>query len=262
MVKTNTQKLVNFIVLPDEFNIYANPTILMANMKGGKRAESGQWFLEIQKMLYGIEESNIGLENFMNQTIMDKQLFIDGQEIKISDERRYWVLTYLIDNAILRIFAGIDKLAQMVRVYYEHIDNGGVLELIPSNKCKCNLKEIMNEKNCTFGSLMNYLRHYPRQKEVDNTLEVLDKNLSINNLRPHRSGFTHRKNKIDQSMGLNPDVKSEYEPDGGVKTVFSFGGELPSINWFRVEITNAHNTIVECLTKINPIIFPRDFDIK
>lgn len=261
MTKTSAKKSVNFLLLPQEFSIYANPIILLMNMKGGKRAEAGQWFLEIQKLLYGIEESAIGLENFMNQTFMDKKVSVDGQEIKISDEKKYWMFTYLIDNAILRIFAGMDKLAQMVRIYYEHKDNGGVLELIPPNKCKCGLKETMKEKNCTFGSLMNYLRQSPRKKEIDDALEALDRDSAINNLRPYRSGFVHRKNKLDQSMGLDPDVKSEYKSNEKVETVFSFGGGLPSINWFRVEIVNAHNSIVRCLMTVNPIIFPRDFKV-
>lgn len=255
------KKTVNFLLLPQEFNIYANPIILMMNMKGGKRAEAGQWFLEIQKLLYGIEESVTGLENFMNQTFMKKKVSVDGQEIKISDEKRYWMFTYLIDNAILRIFAGTDKLAQMVRVYYEHEDNGASLDLIPPTKCKCGLRETMGEKNCTFGNLMNYLRRFPRKKEIDDALGVLDRNSAINNLRPYRSGFVHKKNRLDQSMGLDPDVKPEYKSDGSVETVFSFGGGLPSINWFRVEIVNAHNAIVECLIRINPIIFPRDFEL-
>ena len=229
--------------------------------EGGKRAEAGQWFLEIQKLLYGIEESVIGLENFMNQSFMNKKVSVDGQEIKISDKKRYWMFTYFIDNAILRIFAGMDKLAQMVRVYYEHKENGGLLQLIPPTKCKCGLRETMVEKNCTFGSLMNYLRCFPRKKGVDDALGALDTNLAINNLRPYRSGFVHRKNRLDQSMGLDPDVKPEYKSDGSVETVFSFGGGLPGINWFRVELVNAHNAIVQCLMEVNPIIFPRDFEV-
>lgn len=261
MIKASAQKTVNFLLLPQEFSLYANPNILMVCMKGGKRAEAGQWFLEIQKLLYGIKESVFGLENFMNQTFMNKKVSVDGQEITISNEKRYWMFTYLIDNAMLRIFAGMDKLAQMVRVYYEHKDNGGLLEVTPPTKCKCGLRETMGEKNCTFGNLVNYLRFFPRKKEIDGALGALDRSPSINSLRPYRSGFVHRKNRLDQSMGLDPDVKPEYKSDGGVETVFSFGRGLPSINWFRVEIVNAHNAVVQCLMKVNPIIFPRDFEV-
>lgn len=262
MVNKNiSQKTVNFLVLPREFSLYANPMILMMNMKGGKRAEAGQWFLEIQKLLHGIEESVIGLENFMNQTAMNKKVSVDGHEITLSEEKKYWMFTYLIDNAVLRIFAGMDKLAQMVRVYYEHKDKGGLLEVIPPTKCKCGLRETMGEKNCTFGNLMNYLHRFPRKEEIDGVLGTLDRNTAINNLRPYRSGFVHRKNRLDQSMGLDPDVKPEYKSDGSVETLFSFGGGLPTINWFRIEIVNAHNAIIECLMKINPIIFPRDFTL-
>lgn len=113
-----------------------------------------------------------------------------------------------------------------------------------------------------FWKLDELFASVPKKKDIDDELEVLDKNSAINNLRPYRSGFVHRKNKLDQSVGLDPDVKSEYKSDGKVETVFSFGGGLPSINWFRVEIVNAHNAIIQCLMKVNPIIFPIDFEVR
>jgi len=42
-----SQEKVTLLLLSQETLIYANPIILFINMKGGKRAEAGQWFLEI-----------------------------------------------------------------------------------------------------------------------------------------------------------------------------------------------------------------------
>lgn len=262
--KTSEQQTINFLLLSDELCLRANPVILMVNMKGGKRAEAGQWFLEIQKLLYGIRESVIALENFMNQIKFNKKVMVNGQEVSISDEKRYWVLTYLIDNANLRIFACLDKLAQMVRVYYEHPEHGG--ELTAQICWRCGHKECKNIKmddaNCNFKGLVDYLHKNPRDSMIDDHLFELGKNQSIKNLWPYRTGFVHRKSKLDSIAGLDPDVQTKYKDDSTVETVFSFGKLLPSINWFRVEVTNAHNAVVECIEKIGKIIFPKDFEIK
>ena len=192
---------------------------------------------------------------------MEKKVSVDGHEIHMSDKEIYWMFTYLIDNAILRVFACMEKLAQMVRVFYEYKDNGGPLEVVPHWKCTCGTKEIMDEKNCSFGNVMNYLRKYSRKKIIDEALEELAKNSAINNLGPYRNGFVHRRNRIDKSMGLDPEVKSKYKENNTVETTFSFDGGLPGVNWFRIEIANAQNAIVECINKIDKIIFPRDFKI-
>lgn len=263
MKKRSAQKKVNFMLLPSELCLRANPNILLMNMKGGKRAEAGQWFLEVQKLLYGIRESVIGLENFMNQTTFNKEVTVDGQEITMSDEKRYWMFAYLIDNAILRIFACLDKLAQMVRVFYEHPEHGGVLRASVCWSCRhreCQNKT-MDERNCNFGSLLNYLRYNPRDKKIDDTLIRLSKDKDIQKLRLYRSGFVHRKNRLDSSAGLDPDVNAVYKENGTVETTFSYGG-VPAVNWFRIEIVKAHNAIVECIAEIGDILFPKNSEIK
>jgi len=259
--KKSKQQTINIKLLSNEFWVYANPVILLSNAKGGKRAEAGQWTLEIQKMLHGIVESVIGLENIMNYTATDKKLHIGDQEIIISEERKYWLMIYLTDNAILRIYACLDKIAQMCRCYFEYKDNIVNLEII--RKCGC--KEVMKEDNCNFGSLVTYLNS-GNNKEIRNTkvisaLNKLNSDKSISNLRTYRNTFTHRKHVIDQTVGLDPKVLSEYKSDGTVETQFIFGEQLPSLNWFRIEIVNANNVIVEFLNEVQETIFPRDFNL-
>lgn len=240
--------------------MYSNPMILMMHFKSGKRAEAAQWSLEIQKMLRGIYESFRMLEGVMNQTVQNKNVVIDGEPIDMSSEQLYWMMIYLVDNAILRIYACLDKIAQMVRCFLEHADNGGPLEVI--SRCGC--RELMTENNCSFGSLMNYLRGQDgRSLEIVQALKELDSNKSIQGLRTYRNSFTHRQHSIDNTMGLDPKVKATYnQGDGSVSTRYSFGGALPNINWFRVEIAAANNAIAECVEKIGRTIFPRDFEIK
>ena len=257
----SNQMTVNIELLPDDFWLYSNPIILMMNFKGGKRAEAGQWTLEIQKMLRGIIESVIGLENIMNSATINKKLYFGNQEIIISEEKKYWLMIYLIDNAILRIYSCLDKIAQMCRCYYEHENNNGGLEVI--RKCGC--KEAMNEGNCNFGSLVTYLNTGDNKKrrtpKILDALNKLNTNENISGLRTYRNTFTHRKNAIDQTVGIDPKVLSEYKSDGTIETQFSFGDQLPSLNWFRIEIVNANNAIVEFLNEVQGTIFPRDFNL-
>ena len=260
--KTSNQKSVNIKLLPFDFWMYSNPIILMINFKGGKRAEAAQWTLEIQKMLRGTVESVIGLENIMNQSDSNKKLYLEKQEIVISDEKKYWLMIYLVDNAIIRIYACLDKIAQMCRCYFEHKENGGILDIV--RKCGCS--EDMDEKNCSFGSLINTLNRSEnkskRNLKIVMALNKLNSNKSISALRAYRNTFSHKKHTIDQTTGIDPKVRSEYKTDGIVETQFSFGEQLPSLNWFRIEIINANNAIVECLATILDIIFPRDFNIR
>lgn len=254
--KSSGQKKIEIKSLSREFCIYSNPTILLSKFRGGARAEAAQWSLEVQKMLRGIVESVIALENFMNQTAQNKKLYLENQEIIISDEKRRWTMIYLIDNALLRIYACLDKIAQMCRCYFEYSENGGALEVI--RKCGC--KEIMTEKNCNFGALLNYLaRDNRRNQTIVEALKKLNSDKSIQALRGYRNAFTHKKNFLDQTGGLAPTVKATYKDDGTVSTVFNFGEYLPSINWFRVAIVNANNTLIECIEQVGSIIFPRDF---
>lgn len=257
--KTNDQRNVEINVLTYEFAMYSNPMILMMNAKDGKRSEAAQWSLEIQKMLRGIIESVTLLEGFMNQADQKKAIVIDGEEIEMQGEQLCWMMIYLIDNAILRVYACLDKIAQMVRCYLEHKDNGGVLEVL--SRCGC--REPMTEINCSFGSLMNYLRgQNGRSLELIQALNVLESDKSIQGLRTYRNSFTHRRHKIDRTMGLDPRVNATYNDDGSVSTMYSFGGALPSINWFRVEIVGANNAIAECVERLGRTMFPRDFEIK
>ncbi|MBN2398466.1 MAG: hypothetical protein JXI32_08800 [Deltaproteobacteria bacterium] len=259
-MKASDQQSVEFRILTAEFSLYSNPIILMMHFKGGKRVEAAQWSLEIQKMLRGIYESFNMLEGVMNQAKQKKNIVIGGEQIDMSSEQLYWMMIYLVDNAILRIYACLDKIAQMVRCFLEHDDNGGPLEVI--SRCGC--RELMTENNCSFGSLMNYLRGQDgRSLEVVQALKELDSHKSIQELRTYRNSFTHRQHSIDATMGLDPKVKVTYnQQNGSVSTMYSFGGALPTVNWFRVEIVAANNAIAECVDKIGRIIFPRDFEIK
>lgn len=251
-------------VQPADFWLYSNPTILLMNMKGGKRAEAGQWTLEIQKLLNGIEKSVVALENLMNQTENNQKLYLDNEEIKISDQQKQWMALYTIDNAILRIYACLDKVAQMCRCYFEHENNGGKITII--RKCGCS--EEMDENNCNFGALITSLNSKgeksseQRTKSVVSALNTLNNNQSIRGLREYRNTFTHRKHKSDQSAGLDPSVRVEDQGDGTTKTSFSFGTQIPSVNWFRVEIIEANNAIVDFLSEVGDELFPKDFKIQ
>ena len=255
--KSSGQKKVEIKLLSQEFCIYSNPTILLSKFKGGKRAEAAQWSLEVQKMHRGIVESVRALGNFMNQTAQNKKLYLENQEITIPDEKRRWTMIYLIDNSILRNYAWLDKIAQLCRCYFEYSENGGELEVIQ----KCGCKEIMTEKNCNFGALLNYLARDNKKNKtiIVEALKKLNSDKSIQTLREYRNAFTHKKNFLDQTVGLDPTVKATYKDDGTVSTVFNFGEYLPSINWFRVAIVNANNALVECTEQVGSIIFPRDF---
>lgn len=208
-------------------------------------------------MLRGIRESIVGLENIMNQS--GKKYYIEDQEIIIPDEERYWFAIYLTDNAILRIYACLDKIAQMCRCYFEHEENGGSLKI--KRKCKC--EEIMGENNCNFGNLLSYLNSNKkgRSSQIISLLNELNNNKSICSLREYRNTFTHRKHKLDQTVGIDPKVESNVLENSKIETNFIFGESLPSINWFRVEIVDANNAIVDFISKVQDIIFPRDFDI-
>jgi|GEM_PF-2786272 len=255
----STQKSVPMKLLSTDFWLYANPIMLLMNMKGGKRAEAGQWTLEIQKMLNGIEKSITALENLMNQTEMKQKMYVGDSEIKITDEDKYWMYIYIVDNANLRIYACLDKIAQMYRCYFEHDNNGGALKI--TRKCKCSEK--MDERNCNFGALVTSLNSNKtkRNTKIIAELNRLNSNKSICELRKYRNTFTHSKHNLDRTTGLDPKVSSENQSDGTMKTTFSFGVQITSINWFRIEIINANNAIVDCLTETQDTMFPKDFKI-
>jgi len=251
------QKTINYILLSSNLIYRSNPLILMLRMKGGKRAEAGEWLSEIQALLYGIIKSNNALEVFMNNEMAGKKVFVENQEIKMDNNEKLWAAIYIIDNAILRIFATMDKIGQMVRVYYEHPDHGGYLQILPRKKCSLCLEQ-MDEKNCTFGTIKSYLDKYPRNKIIDNALVDLDKNYSINFLRPYRSGFVHRKNKLEKHIGIKGEVKSKYNDDGSVTTEYCIENKLPDLNELRARISEAYNAITIFINKTSNIIFPED----
>ncbi|EKD94345.1 MAG: hypothetical protein ACD_26C00100G0001, partial [uncultured bacterium] len=208
MKKSSNQKNVNMKLLSCSFGLYSNPIILMINCKGGKRAESAQWAQEVQKMLKGIIKSIEMIETIMNQSIQNKKLFLENQELIISDEDKYWLLVYLIDNAILRIYACLDKISQMCRCYFEHKDNCGQIKIV----AKCGCQYVMNENNCSFVKLLNYLNQTKnRDKLIIGELNNINNNKSIIELRKYRNMFTHRKHNIDRTTGLDPDIKSNYK---------------------------------------------------
>lgn len=262
--KQSNQKSVSMKILPFDFWLYSNPVVLFTHGKVGKRAEAGQWTLEIQKLLNGIEKSVSALENIMNQSEKGQKLYLEDKEIKIPEEEKYWIALYTVDNAILRIYACIDKIAQMCRCYFEHNNNGGKLTIV--RKCGCS--EEMDEYNCNFGALVNSLNSTQekeknqRTKTITSSLNKLNNNKSIHELRKYRNTFTHRKHTTDQSAGLDPTVGVEEQEDGTTKTTFSFGREIPTVNWFRVEIIEANNAITDFLSDIGETIFPKDFEIK
>jgi hypothetical protein len=252
---------VTILVPSKELIVYSHPTLLL--FKGGKRAEAGQWCVEVQKMLRGVVESSIALENILNQKNLNQTLFLEEMEIQMSDEKRMWVITYVIDNGILRIAACLDKFAQMVRCYFEHPQHGGSLKIhCRCKNCICN--ELMTEENCNFGNLLTALNASKDAKNnndlIVSALNELSQNSSIQALRPYRNAFAHKKHNLDKTMGLDPTVKATYS-DGKVETSFKFGSSTPMPDWFRIELVKANNAIVECLEKIKVVIFPQDFKI-
>jgi hypothetical protein len=242
---------------PDDFWIYSNPLLFL--FKGGKKAEAGQWTLEIGKMLRGIGESVIGMGNLTDRLADGKKLYLEKQEVIVSEEKKSWMMTYLIDNAILRIYACLDKVSQMCRCYFEDRNNGGELYFL----CRCGKSEmIMNEDNCNFGSLTGCLNSKAnkgiRNKTIIDAINKLNSNKSICNLRKYRNAFTHQRHTIDKTMGLEAKVHCNQSDNGINKTSYSFGNEIPSAVWFMEEIVNANNAIVDFLEEVRLIIFPKD----
>ena len=69
--------------------------------------------------------------------------------------------------------------------------------------------------------------------------------------------MAHRKSKFYSNVGLDPTVKANIESDGSVTTTFTFEG-LPEMNWFRVNIVNGVNAIVDSIDSIADTVFPPD----
>lgn len=258
MNKESKEKIVNIKILPHDFWLYSYPMILAFHGKAGKRIEAGKWSLEVKKMLNGIVRSVEMMENLMNNYQNKEKVYIGKKQVELNEEDTYWMLIYFIDNSILRVYACLDKMSQMCRSYFEHVDNGSNLKVY----LRCGCEEKMNDKNCSFGNLVNSLinENPERNKIIAESLKKLDKNSSISKLRGYRNMFTHREHRLDHSVGLNPDVKVDYQEVSEFVN-FTFGKSLPSVNWFRVEIVKSHNAIIDCLAEIWGEIFPADFKI-
>lgn len=251
---------LQLIFLTERFCIYSQPTILMFTFDI-KRIEAAQWSLEAQKMLRGIEESTRALGTFIDQVTQNKRLFVEGNEITMSPEMLSWTATYIVDNAVLRIYACLDKLSQMCRCYFEQPVNGG--KLTSTQKCKC--EEPLNDVNCTFGKLLNSLHRDPsRNQEIFASLKKIDNHESIKYFRKHRNEFTHGKHSFDRSKGIDPKVKVKELSEGELEASINlFGGaSYPSFYTLREKIIEAHNALVESIEEIGEIIFPSDFELK
>ncbi len=248
------QKNIDIKLLSPQMVLFSNPLVLMAAFKGGKRAEAAQWSIEIQKMLKGLVKSILALENILNLHASGKKLYLEKAEVQYDPDDEEFLITYTIDNAILRIYACLDKIAQMVRCYLEHPDNGGKLLLI--SRCTCHDTE-MGIKECTFGSLLKYLQKYPggRNSVVVDALKELNRNKFINIFQQRRNEFSHRIHSEDNTMGLTTSVAVEHKGKL-VETTYSFMVKEKHPNIYRVELAEANNAIVKCLSTIFPIIFP------
>ena len=243
--------IINIKLLNPEWVKRAHPLLMIFN--GGHRAKAGEWFLEIQRVLYDIYKTFVTLENFMNRG--NKDLFVgeNRDKVEISDAEKIWVLGYTIENAYLRIGSSLEKIAQMVRVYYEHPDHGGRLSIHP--RCGNCPPEDLTEANCSFGALLNVLHRDGRYSEIDNVLFVLEKSALLSNVKKARNDISHKINKTVFYPGLDPDIKIDIE--GKLqKTTFTFGKKQLTTDEYRQIIADAYNELVTQLNILGPHIFP------
>jgi hypothetical protein len=244
---------IEILLMNPEWTIRAHPLLMM--FKGGHRVKAGEYFLEIDRTVVGIYQSFKMIETFLNRG--DKDLYVDlGNEkakVIVSDAERIWMMGYLVENAYLRIGSALDKIAQMVRVFYEHPDHGGQISIRPRcGKCP---SEIMTEKNCSFGALVTSLRENGRINEVDQSLFRLQKSEILSNVKTVRNDITHKINKTIFYPGLDPNVKVEV--DGDIqKTTMSLGQRYQTPEEYREILADAYNEIIAELNVLGPIVFP------
>ncbi len=238
-------------IMNPQWTIKAQPPLRI--FKGGHQAKAGEWFLEVQRVLFDIYQSFKAIENFINRGNQDLFVGKNKTKIEISDTDRTWVLGYVIDNAYLRIDSCLDKIAQMVLVHYNHPNHGG--DLLLQQRCGKCPPSTMTEKNCTFGSLVRTLHENGRDSEIDNALFSLEESKILAQAKKARNNISHRINKNIFYPGLDPSIKLEISGDIQ-RTTFIFGEKLPSINEYRHLIADAHNEITQQLNIIGPIIFP------
>jgi len=252
--KADDQKNIEIKLLSPQMIVFSHPLILLTAFKGSKRAEAAQWSIEVRKMLHGIVKSIIALEQILNLQKSGKKLYLETDPIQYDPDDENFLIIYTIDNAVLRIYACLDKIAQMVRCYFEHPDNGGKLLLV--SRCKCPDSE-MGTQECTFGNLLNYLNKYPngRNKIVFDALKKLNNNKYIQIFQKRRNEFSHRLHSEDDTMGLTADVSTTSD-SSTEETTYQFTVKQKSPNAYRIELAQANNATVECLSTIYPIIFP------
>jgi len=261
-MKYSEKKKIEINILDPTLGIYANPMLLLLNKKI-KRAEAGQWFQEIQKLLNGFLKSIDSFELFLNKAFLKQPIKIEDNEIQLSESQIYENITYMLDNALLRLFACLDKTAHLVRVYLEHPPHGGPLNTKVCWKCshpECKNIE-MSVGNCNFTSLYSYLKGNPRDFSIVHDFIHLFEDESIIELRPFRNGIAHRENILDQSVGIAPMVAVKQDKINDTITgEFTFP-TVPEYNWFRVELAKAYNSIINFLNNNSEIIFPKDIQI-
>ena len=241
------------IVLLGSWTRRAHP--LLRIFTGGKRAKAGEYFLEVERTLHDIYQSFVLIENFLNRG--NKELFVGKakDKITVSHNEKLWMLGYLVDNAYLRIGACLDKIGQMVRIYYEHMNHGGPLLIYP--RCgKCEPIE-MNESSCSFGAVVHCLHKAGRTLELDNALFTLEKSTVLSDIKKTRNKIAHKLNKNAFYPGLDPDIKvQEGDFPDTQKTTFKFSGDNVKPSEYRRIIASAHNEIATQLNVIGPIVFP------
>ncbi len=247
----DNKKLIKIHLLNPEWTKRAHPMLMI--LKGGHRAKAGEWFLEVQRVLYDIYKTFVALENFMNRGHKDLYVGEKKDKIEISEIDRLWALGYMVENAYLRIGSCLDKIAQMTRVYYEHPDHGEPLFILP--RCgKCSQIKL-TEEICSFGTLVGSLRRQSRISEVDNALFALEKSRLLQKIKKARNDISHRINKTIFNQALDPNINLEI--NGKIqKTTFTFGRKYYTPEEYRKMIADAHNEIVDQLNIIGPKIFP------
>lgn len=252
MRQQKDEENINILLLNPDWTKRAHPMLYV--LSGGHKAKAAEWFLEVHRVLNDIYRSFVVLENFLNREGKDLYIGENKDRIEISDSEKIWVFGFMVDNAYLRIGFCLDKIAQMVRIYYEHPDHGGLLDIYP--QCgKCSPKK-MNEANCTFGALVSTLRRQGRDLVIDQALFNLENNETLGDVKKIRNDIAHRINSgVFADQGINPKVELEVN---GIqqKTTFSFDSEKTDLNSYRIIIAEAHNKIVEELNVIGPKIFP------
>lgn len=251
MSENHIENKIQIFLLNPDWVKRAHPVLLL--LKGGHRAKAGEWFLEVQRVLFDIYKTFVTLENFLNRG--DKDLYVgeNKDKVEISSEDKLWALGYTVENAYLRIGSCLEKIAQMVRVYYEHPDHGG--QLFITQRCGNCPPDIMTENNCSFGAMVGTLHKKGRNSDIDNALFALEKSDILSRVKKARNDISHKINKTIFTVGIDPDIKLKV--DGNIQeTTYTFGRSYPTPAEYRKMIADAHNEIAVQLNIIGPIIFP------